>query len=85
MNETTTDTVPRTPDPPTTSDILDDMETCTPYTVADFEDQYDASRWTIRRRLEDLHDDGEIKRKQHSDRAVTWWLDVDTGGGDADG
>lgn len=44
-------------------DDLDDMEPCIPYTVADFQDQYDVSRWTIRRRLEDLHEQGIYTEK----------------------
>jgi len=80
------DNVPRTPDEPTAEDVLAEMEPGTPYTVADFEDRFDVSRWTIRRRLEELHERGAIRRKKHSENLVTWWIEVDLdGGGENDG
>ena len=72
-----TDNVPRTPDDPDPEDILAEMDPGTPYTVADFEGRWDVSRWTIRRRLEELHEEGEIQRRKHSDNVVTWWIEVD--------
>ena len=78
MNDS--ENVPRTPDEPSHEDVLDEMEPCQPYTVADFEDLYDVSRWTIRRRLEDLHEDGAIQRKKHSENLVTWWIELDLDG-----
>lgn len=80
--------VPRTPEEPTPSDILEEMEPCTPYTAADFLDHHDISRWTIRRRLETLHEEGLIRRKKHSNNVLTYWIYPEnnvgeTSGGDA--
>jgi len=77
MGENNPGTVPRTPDEPSTDDILAEMDPCTPYTVADFVASFDVSRWTVRRRLQSLVDDGDIRRKKHSENVLTFWIDVD--------
>lgn len=77
MGEKPSVTVPRTPTEPATEDILAEMDPCTPYTVSDFVQRFDVSRWTIRRRLQSLVDSGDIRRKKHSENVLTWWVDVD--------
>jgi len=47
-----------------------------PYVVADilaeFEDEYDPARGTVRNRLEYLADAGEVERKKHENDTVTY-------------
>ena len=75
MPDAQTDTVPRTPEGPTTEDILDAMTPGEPYKVADLTEAFeDTSRWTVQRRLNDLHDDDRVQRKKHADGSVSWWI-----------
>jgi hypothetical protein len=75
MGDSTSGTVPRQPEEPTPEQVLDAMESCEPYTAGDFETIFeDASRWTIQRRLETLHDSGEVRKKKHSANRVSWWI-----------
>lgn len=74
MSDSQSGTVPRTPEGPSTSDILEAMTLGEPYKAADLDAKYDeVSRWTIQRRLEALHENDEIRRKKHADGSVTWW------------
>lgn len=67
--------VPRTPEEPTQSQVFDAMEPCEPYTVSDLRDEFpDASRWTIQRRLDALVDDGRLQKKKHTENRVSYWL-----------
>lgn len=69
-------TVPRPPSDPTPDAVFDEMQPCEPYVVADLVDRFDdASRWTIQRRLESLHDDGRIRRKKHGENRVSYWIE----------
>lgn len=74
MAQSTADDVPRTPDDPSPEAVLAAMEVCEPYTVGDLTEQFDASRWTIQRRLETLHDQNKIRKKKHSENRVSWWI-----------
>lgn len=40
--------------------------------VAEFEDEYDPSRGTVRNRLEYLVEDGKVERRKHANGAVTY-------------
>lgn len=69
--------VPRTPDEPTPNQVLEVMNTCEPYVVADIQDQFsDASRWTLQRRLDTLVENGEVKKKKHTSNRVSYWISV---------
>jgi DNA-binding HxlR family transcriptional regulator len=66
--------MPRTPEDPTPEDVLAEMEPGVPYTVGDLTEQFEeVSRWTLQRRLEALHEAGEIRRKKHAENRVSWW------------
>jgi hypothetical protein len=68
--------VPRQPEEPTREQVLAAMEACEPYTVKDFEGLFEnTSRWTIQRRLDHLHDEGEIRKKKHGGTKVTYWIE----------
>lgn len=60
---------------PTPEQVLDELSPCEPYTANDLEDIFeDASRWTIQRRLDSLHEDGKIQKKKHSETRVSFWI-----------
>jgi len=77
MGESQGETVPRPQESPTLEEVLALMAVGEPYTTGDLADQFEASRWTIERRLEDLHDAGEIQRKKHAANRVSWWREGD--------
>lgn len=67
------------PDPETTQEEvlhlfreLDDL--CTPLTAQDIAEDLDCSRPTALRRLNELHDEEEIKTKKVGARGRVWWL-----------
>lgn len=69
-------TVPRPPADPTPEALLDEMEPCEPYAVADLVDEFDdASRWTIQRRLDTLDEEGRIEKKKHGENRVSYWVE----------
>lgn len=79
MQDTNTESVPRQPEGPSPQDLLEAMEPCEPYTVNDLTDLFDdVSRWTIQRRLDDLHDQGHVRKKKHTENRVSWWIDAAT-------
>lgn len=81
MADSTTTDVPRTPDEPTPSQVLEEMSECEPYTVSDLQDAFpEASRWTIQRRLDNLVEDDEIRKKKHTENRVSYWIDGDSSG-----
>jgi len=41
----------------------------------DFVDEFEASRWTVQRRLNSLVESGDIQKKQHGETRVTYWID----------
>ena len=84
MSDRDTQSVPRPPSDPLPEDVLDAMDPGRPYSVSDLVDQFDVSRWTILRRLNDLHDAGEVEREKHSPNMVTWWVPVSGDGEEND-
>lgn len=75
MSESQPGSVPRQPDEPTPEQVLDQMNECEPYVASEIVELFeDVSRWTIQRRLETLHENGEVSRKKHSERRVTWYV-----------
>jgi len=68
--------VPRPRDPPHPDEVLNVMVVNRCYVVADlvavFEEEYDASRGTIRNRLEYLVKQGGVERIKHENGAVTY-------------
>lgn len=68
--------VPRPPDPPLPKEVLNQMVKNRCYVVADlvaeFEDQYDPARGTIRNRLEHLAEEGDVERRKHANDRVTY-------------
>lgn len=76
MAEPDTENVPRQPDEPTPQQVLEEMDTCEPYTVNELQDLFDdVSRWTIQRRLDSLHGDGLVNKKKHTENRVSYWID----------
>ena len=67
--------MPREPDEPTAQQLLSAMSPCEPYMAKDFVDEFEASRWTVQRRLNSLVESGDIQKKQHGETRVTYWID----------
>lgn len=66
------------PDPEVTRDavlnlFLELEDACTPLTAQEIADDLDCSRSTALRRLNDLHDEGELKTKKVGARGRVWW------------
>lgn len=77
MADDATTGVARTPDAPTPEDVLAEMRVCEPYTVGELTDIFaDTSRWTVQRRLDTLHENGEVRRKKHDENRVSWWIET---------
>jgi len=76
MAGNTAENVPRPRDPPSPDEVLDQMVKNRCYVVADlvveFENQYNASRGTVRNRLEYLVEEGDVQRRKHANGAVTY-------------
>jgi len=70
--------VPRQPEDPQPEDLLNEMRVCEPCTTSDLVDKFDASRWTIQRRLETLYEEGEVEKKKHDENRVSWWIPGDS-------
>jgi len=69
--------VPREPGDPSPQEVYLAMEEGQPYTVGEIVDQFpDSNRWTIKRRLDQLVEDGFVERKKHSQSTVTYWIDL---------
>jgi Fe2+ or Zn2+ uptake regulation protein len=68
--------VPRPRDPPLADEVLDQMVENRCYVVADlvaeFKDEYDPARGTVRNRLEYLVDEGDVERRKHENGTVTY-------------
>lgn len=78
MANADTNNVPRTPSEPTPEQVIEEMNPCEPYSVSDFEEIFhDVSRWTIQRRLDTLHEEGEVNKKKHAENRVSWWIAAD--------
>lgn len=68
--------MPRQPEEPTPQQVLEQMTTCEPYTVNDLLDCFDdVSRWTVQRRLDTLHENGQIRKKKHTENRVSYWIE----------
>jgi DNA-binding HxlR family transcriptional regulator len=75
MAGTESDSVPRAPEEPTTNQVLEVMNSCEPYVVADLQDEFsDASRWTLQRRLDALVENGKLQKKKHTSNRVSYWI-----------
>lgn len=74
MSDSQSEDVPRTPEEPTADQLLDLMEPCEPYTVTDFVDEFDTSRWTIQRRLDTLVEQDQLRKKKHGENRVSYWV-----------
>jgi len=55
--------------------ILEAMRDCEPYTAGDLAEELDEPRRTVDYHLRQLEDNGEVNKKQHSKRRVSWWID----------
>lgn len=73
MSESEPGVVPRTPEAPSPDDVLGAMNVCEPYTVGELVEQFDASRWTVMRRLETLEERGAVAKKKHAENRVSWY------------
>lgn len=70
--------VPRTPEDPGPHEVYQAMVPGDPYTVMELAREFDnASRRTIRRRLNTLVEEGFVDRKQHSQGRVSYWVPED--------
>jgi len=67
--------VPRTTEPPKHSDVLDAMLPGEPYWAGELAAEFTASRRTVQRRLNDLADRGEIRKKKQGDRRAIYWVE----------
>lgn len=77
MAESETQPVPRTPEEPTPDDVLDALTPCEPYTASEVAALFeDTSRWTIQRRLDTLVERGDVEKKKHSERRVSYWIEA---------
>jgi len=76
MAANTSKNVPRPRDPPLADEVLDQMVKNRCYVVADlvaeFEEEYDPARGTIRNRLEYLVEEGDVERRKHTNGTVTY-------------
>lgn len=69
--------VPRKPEEPAPQQVYLAMDEGQPYTVKELCDEFpDASRWTVKDRLDQLVEDGFVQKKKHSKRRVTYWIDL---------
>ena len=68
--------VTRPREDPTNEEVYETMVPSRCYVVADlvaeFEDEYDVTRWTIRNRLNELADGEKITRREHVNGTVTY-------------
>lgn len=55
--------------------VLDAMDEREPYTAADVADALGVTRRAAHNYLEDLAEDGRVRRKKHTNNRVTWWRD----------
>jgi len=68
-------TVPRTPEEPSPEQVFIAMDPGEPYTAGEVAEQFpDASRWTVKRRLDKLVSTGFVEKKRHSERRVSYWV-----------
>lgn len=69
--------MPRPLDDPTPDAVLDEMTACEPYTALDLAEHFNQpeKRRKFQRRLQRLHDDEKIQKKDHAgdSNRVSWW------------
>jgi predicted transcriptional regulator len=65
--------VPRTTEHPTHDEVLEAMVAGEPYWAGELAKQFSASRRTVQRRLNELADDGKIRKKKQGDRRAIYW------------
>lgn len=69
--------VPREPENPSPQEVYLAMDEGEPYTVGEITAEFpDSNRWTIKRRLDQLVEDGFVERKKHSSSTATYWIDL---------
>lgn len=56
----------------TADKVFEAMDQLEPYTSAELADSLDAPRRTVYKYLEDLHDEGRIRKKKINQRRVIW-------------
>lgn len=66
--------VPRQPEEPAPQQVYLAMDEGVPYTASELATEWDVTRYTVKDRLEQLHEDGFIERKKHGKRTVTYWV-----------
>lgn len=54
-------------------EILDFFDKCEPATVSDIAHEFGLSNRAALNKLDELHDQGKINRKEVGSRAVVWW------------
>jgi predicted transcriptional regulator len=65
--------VPRTTENPTHEAVLEAMVPGEPYWAGELAGQFSASRRTVQRRLNELADRGQIRKKKQGDRRAIYW------------
>lgn len=76
--------VPREPEDPSPQEVFLAMDDGQPWTAAELAeklceqagDEEYTNRWTVRRRLDDLVEDGFVNRKKHSESRVSYWTEL---------
>jgi len=68
--------VPREPEDPTPEQVYLAMNENEPYQVGELVDELDSNRWTIKRRLERLVEEGFVEKKEHGENATTYWISL---------
>jgi len=56
----------------TSEDVFETMEPLEPYTTRELADELDIPRRTVYKYLEELHEDGQIRKKKPEPRQVIW-------------
>jgi len=65
--------VPRSTEDPTHDAVFEAMVAGEPYWAGELATQFSASRRTVQRRLNELADRGEIRKKKQGDRRAIYW------------
>lgn len=67
--------VPREPDDPSPDKVYLAMAEGEPYTVGELVEEFpESNRWTIKRRLDYLVEEGFVEKKDHSETQTTYWV-----------
>lgn len=69
--------VPREPEDPSPDQVYLAMTEGEPYTVGELVAEFpDSNRWTIKRRLDYLVEEGFVEKKDHTQRTTTYWIQL---------